>query len=46
MASNDVLSLENPPKCSAGQGDEHCDCWYDGDPCCKCGNDPEDDDDE
>lgn len=25
--------------CPAREGDVHCNCWYDGKPCCGCGDD-------
>ena len=33
------LGLETP--CPARKDGLHCNCWYDGDGCCSCGNDPD-----
>lgn len=31
----DPLAIRDCPK-----RDDHCCCFYDGDPCCRCGDDP------
>ena len=33
----EVLSAYNEPCCPAAPHGDHCDCWWEGEPCCRCG---------